>query len=174
VFRSSKLLLSPPKTQYITNLTSKSYIQLHFVSTLQIYITEDMLCAVGVRWHSPNHCCGGKAKCFKYSVCLYPCLISPVCKSNHFCPIHCHLWPVWLYHIFSTWSHKRHDFRGWGCWGGRRKLLNLRCELIFLTTFVWNICYSKKNSARSYKRGSQDCVDGVVTTVRTGLFGLRI
>ena len=48
------------------------------------------------------------------------------------------------------------------------------CVLIFLTTFVWYISYSKKNLARSYKRGSQDCVDGIVTTVRTGLFGLRI
>jgi hypothetical protein len=25
--------------------------------------------------------------------------------------LYCHLWPVWLYHIFSTLSHKRHDFR---------------------------------------------------------------
>jgi len=23
----------------------------------------------------------------------------------------CHLWPVRLYHIFSTLSHKRHDFQ---------------------------------------------------------------
>jgi hypothetical protein len=25
--------------------------------------------------------------------------------------LYCHLWPVWLYHIFSTLSHKRHGFR---------------------------------------------------------------
>ena len=24
--------------------------------------------------------------------------------------LYCHPWPVWLYHIFSTLSHKGHDF----------------------------------------------------------------
>jgi hypothetical protein len=31
--------------------------------------------------------------------------------------LHCHLWPVWIYHISSTLSEKRQDFR--------EKLLNI-------------------------------------------------
>ena len=47
--------------------------------------------------------------------------------------------------IFSTLSHKWHNFR-------RKRLLNTNCVLIFSATFVWNISHSKKNSARYYHR----------------------
>jgi len=57
-----------------------------------------------------------------------------------------HLQPVWFYDIFSTWSHKRHDFRG-------KKVIEYKmCVLIFSTTFDRNISHSKKNSARYHKR----------------------
>jgi len=48
---------------------------------------------------------------------------------------------------FSTLSHKRHNFGG-------KKLLNIKCALIFSTTFVWNISHSK-NSARYYHKSTQ-------------------
>jgi len=43
--------------------------------------------------------------CNKYSISwvfvLYSCLSSPACKSHLFCAVlYCHLWLVWLYHIF--------------------------------------------------------------------------
>jgi hypothetical protein len=35
------------------------------------------------------------------SICLYSCLSYLGCKLHLFCAeLHCHLWPVWLYHIF--------------------------------------------------------------------------
>ena len=41
----------------------------------------------------------------------------------------------------SMLSHKRKDFR-------KKKLLSIKCVLIFSTTFVWNISHYKKNWAR--------------------------
>ena len=54
---------------------------------------------------------------------------------------HFHLWPALLYNIFSTSSHKQHDFR--------TTLRNTHCVFWFSrTTFVWNISPSKKKWAR--------------------------
>jgi len=58
--------------------------------------------------------------CACLCVCLYVCLC--VCVSMCLClyvcetlviqhAMRCHLWPIRLCHIFSTLSHKRHDFR---------------------------------------------------------------
>ena len=47
--------------------------------------------------------------------------------------------PVPLY--FTTWSDKRHDFRG-------KELLNIKRVWISSTTFVYSILHSKKNLAR--------------------------
>ena len=41
-------------------------------------------------------------------------LANPACNV----PPYCHLRPLWFDHIFSTFSHKRHDFR--------KKLLNIK------------------------------------------------
>jgi hypothetical protein len=41
----------------------------------------------------------------------------------------CLFWPVWLYHIFSTLSHKRHVFR-------RNVTEHKSCVLISLQTFL--------------------------------------
>jgi hypothetical protein len=44
---------------------------------------------------------------------------------------------------FSTLSYKRHDVR--------KKIIEHTCGFIFSKTFVWNLYYSKKNSARYYQ-----------------------
>ena len=55
--------------------------------------------------------------------------------------LYCHLCHAPLCSIFSTLSHKRHDFR-------KKITEHKMCVLIFCTTFVWNICHYKKNSTR--------------------------
>ena len=38
--------------------------------------------------------------------------------------LYCRLWPVWLYHIFSTLSHKQHDLR-------KKKVIGRKIYVIF-------------------------------------------
>ena len=58
--------------------------------------------------------------------------------------LHHRLWPVRLSHIFPHNLTNSMTFF--------LKLLNIKCVLIFCTTFVWNISHSKKNSARHYHK----------------------
>jgi hypothetical protein len=55
-----------------------------------------------------------------------------VCSQSYIaCNVHapyCHLWPVRLCSIFSTLSHKRHDFRN--------KSLNIKCVFWFSLQFL--------------------------------------
>jgi hypothetical protein len=61
------------------------------------------------------------------------------------CPMLCrHLWPLWLHNIF------RHYLINGTIFG--IVLLNIKCVLIFSTTFIWNISHSKKNWARYYHK----------------------
>jgi len=59
--------------------------------------------------------------------------------------LYCHLWPPRVYHIFSTLSQTRHDFRG-------KVIKYLVCVLIFSTTFFWNISHYWENSTRYYRK----------------------
>ena len=53
---------------------------------------------------------------------------------------------------FSTLYHKWHDFQV------VKKLLNLKCVLIFCVAVVCNISHYKKNSSSSYKKFEQVCM----------------
>ena len=50
-----------------------------------------------------------------------------------------HLWSFWLYHIFPHYLQNAR-FSG-------KKVLKIRCALIFPTALVWNVPHSRKNSA---------------------------
>jgi hypothetical protein len=73
---------------------------------------------------------------------------------------------------FSTLSHGRQDFR-------KNITEHIKCVLIFLSSFVWNISRSKKNWARCYwalgvapQTGeSARCKPGARTTTCHRLFG---
>jgi hypothetical protein len=80
------------------------------------------------------------------NVCLCCCHRYPACRLHLFrAPLYCHLWLAWLYHIFSTLSHKRYDFR---------KIIteHKMCVLIFSTGFIWRISHSQKKWARYDKK----------------------
>ena len=91
---------------------------------------------------SRKHCCRGKAWSITYSefVSLVS-VIQHATRMRHiiFTSVTCLAIPY-----FSTLSHKRHDFR-------KKKILNIKCVLIFYTTFIGNISHSKLNSARYHK-----------------------
>jgi hypothetical protein len=55
--------------------------------------------------------------------------------------LYCHLWPVWLYHIFPHYLINGTIF-------GKKFIEHKMCVLVFSTTFFWNISHSTKNSAR--------------------------
>jgi hypothetical protein len=79
-------------------------------------------------------------KYYIFSVCVCS-LRFPACnvQATYF-----HLWPVQFHNCFSTLSHKWHDIF-------EKKVLNIKCVLIFSTTLAWNISHSKKKWARYEK-----------------------
>jgi len=94
---------------------------------------------------SRNHCCCGKYISITYSECVFVALL--VQHAKRMCHIICHLWPVGLYHIFSTLSHNGHEFRG------GKILSNIKCViLIFSTPFVRKISHYTKNRGRYYHK----------------------
>jgi predicted metal-binding transcription factor (methanogenesis marker protein 9) len=87
---------------------------------------------------SRNHCCRGKSLSVTYSECVSS-LIYPACKSH---ASNCSLSDCTMLY---TLSHKRYSFRG-------KKFAEHKMCLDFLYDSVWNISYSKKNSARYYHK----------------------
>ena len=62
------------------------------------------------------------------NACLYSCFSYLECKLHLFCTkLYCHMWPVWLYHIF-TLLHKGHNFQ-------TTFFEHRICVLIFSATF---------------------------------------
>jgi hypothetical protein len=63
--------------------------------------------------------------------------------------LYCHLWPVWLYHIFPRYLIN-------GTIIGTKKIIEHKTYvLIFCTAVVWNISHFKKNSARYYHKRTE-------------------
>jgi len=69
----------------------------------------------------------------------------------------CHLRPVCFYHIFSRYPISDTIFA---------KDTEKKCVLVFFTTFVWNISYSKTNQARySHKAKWPSFFSGLTKTL---------
>jgi hypothetical protein len=86
---------------------------------------------------SCDHYCSRKAICITYFECMFVVLVIRHAIRMR----HCHLRPGRLYNIFPYYLTKGTIFE-------KRKLLNLKCVLIFSTNAVWNISHSKMNWAR--------------------------
>jgi len=80
----------------------------------------------------------------------------PACNAH---APYCHLWPIWLYHIYSHNLINGTVFRKLG-------IEHKMCVLIFSTTFVWNISHSKKNWVRYDHSVCWSSCEILVTLVR--------
>ena len=72
---------------------------------------------------------------------FWVCVCSLRCPASNAHVPYCHLWPVWLQNIFSTFSHKRHNFRG-------KKLLSLKCVLWFPLKLLSAISFILRRTER--------------------------
>jgi hypothetical protein len=79
---------------------------------------------------------------FTFRVCVC-CLSYPACNAH--APFYNVILVCLALPCFSTLSHKRHDIR-------ENVIEHKMCVLTFCTNFVWNICHSKKHSARYYHK----------------------
>jgi hypothetical protein len=79
-------------------------------------------------------------KYYIFWVCV--CSLSYAACNAH--APHCHLWPVWLYHIFPHSLINGTFFV--------KTLLQIKNTFWFSTNFVWNFSHFKKNWARHYHK----------------------
>jgi len=97
-----------------------------------------------IQSRSCQHFCRGIAIRIMYSECVSVALVIQHAKRMHRVILSSVACPA--LQDFSTLSHKRHDF-----FREKGELLNIKCALIFCTTFAWwSISHYKKNSARHY------------------------
>ena len=82
--------------------------------------------------------------CARTLTSLYSCLSYTARKLHLSCDVlQCHLWPVWLYCIFTHYLTNCTIF-------GKKVTEHKTYVLILSTTFVRNISHSKKNSVTYY------------------------
>ena len=84
--------------------------------------------------------CMGPRACVNGSVCVWPYLSS---MQSACAVLYCHLWPLWLHHIF-----RRYLVNGTIFGGGNTE--HKMCVLIFSTTFIWNISRFRKNLSKYF------------------------
>jgi len=94
-----------------------------------------------IQAHTCNNCCSAKAIIITYSKCEFVALVIQHAMRMRITILSC-VYCLELPYL-STLSHTRHDF-----WG--KNLLNIKCVLIFSTTFVWNFYHSKKTWTMYY------------------------
>jgi hypothetical protein len=74
-----------------------------------------------------------------YSDCMFCNLIYPACTVH--APIILSIVSCLGFPYFSALSHRRHAFR-------KKTVTDIKCVLVFFTTFVWKISHTRKNSTR--------------------------
>ena len=85
-----------------------------------------------------NHCCSGRAISITYSECVFVAL---VWSMNSACFVwHCHLRPVWLYHIFPNYLTKSTIFE--------KPFLSVKYVLVLPTIVDWNTSHTGKTLGR--------------------------
>jgi hypothetical protein len=94
-----------------------------------------------------NQSCLGKAISIIYSECVSLALVIQHAKRMHL--LYCHLWPVCLYRIFPQYLIHGIIF-------GKKVIEHNMRVFSFSTVFIWNISYSKKNSARIQSQWSPE------------------
>ena len=75
------------------------------------------------------------------SDCMFCSLTYPACTVH--APIILSIVGCLVVPYFSALSHRRHAFRG-------KKVTDIKCVLVFFTTFVWKFSHTKKNSTRYF------------------------
>jgi hypothetical protein len=98
-------------------------------------------------------------------VCV--CSLSyPACNAH---APYCHLWPVWLYHIFPHYLINRTIFEEWG---GRKNLLNTKCMFRFSLQLLSETFLVIRRAERDIKNVfKSSCGSGSVDGIATG-YGL--
>jgi hypothetical protein len=100
-----------------------------------------------VEARSRNHCCSGTAKVLHIlSVCVCVVLVTQRAKRMRRIILSSVACPALPY--FSTFSHKRNDFR-------EKVIENKMCVLIFSTICIRKSSHFRKNSARYYHKCAQ-------------------
>jgi hypothetical protein len=108
------------------------------ISRQAVYVSRN------IEARSRNHRCHGKAISITYYECVPVALV--VQRAKRMLRITLSSEASLAPPYFSSLSHKRYDFL--------RNVIEFKmCVLIFSTTFVSNVSYSKKNSARYCHKG---------------------
>ena len=90
--------------------------------------------------HSHNHCCLGKALSITYSECV-PIFLNQLSGMQSTCAaLYCHLWSLWLYHIFPYYLINGTIFI--------KNVLNIKCVFQFSLQLLSETFLILENSVR--------------------------